>query len=60
MSKTLFIALASVDYEGGDILGVFNTKRRALNRLDRYKAKYYFDNIWVKEIKLNEDMEENI
>ena len=54
----LYIPIVGYFYEGGTVLGVFDTNQKAQNRLDEYIKGY--DTACIGEIDLNSNEEIDI
>lgn len=52
----VYVATASYDYEGCDVMGVYSTMELAQSCVDEMKAdpKIYFDNYEVEEHEVDE------
>ena len=58
----LYIPTLILQYEGGIILGVFDTKEKARNRIDRYTEKglsrsFDEEHIYVATLNTNEEID---
>ena len=58
----LYIPTLILQYEGGVILGVFDTKEKARNRIDRYTEKglsrsFDEEHIYVATLNTNEEID---
>ena len=59
----LYIAIHKMDYDGGYVLGVYDTEDRAIGRLESYHAEWMYiplEELIVEEITLGEDCELSI
>ena len=54
--QPIWIALFSVDYEGGGVIGIYTTERKAENALKRFTG--YCNEKWTQEMTLNKDLEQ--
>lgn len=54
----MWIAIATIDYEGGTVIGVYSTKLKAENAVKRWNG--YCDNTFIRNIKLDKEEDINV